>query len=51
MQVRFNKMSTADPRHKTNNKPLQPEVTPPRRRGGFYRGTGGRQFDSSQCND
>ena len=33
MQVRFNKMSTADPRNRTNNKPSKPEVTPPRQRG------------------
>ena len=36
MQVRFNKMSTADLRNRANNnKPWKPEVTPPRRRGGF----------------
>ena len=43
MQVRFNKMSTADPRNRSN-KPWKPEVTPPRRRGGFNRGRGGRQI-------
>ena len=50
MQVRFNKMSTANPRNRSN-KPRKPEVTPLRRRGGFNRGRGGRQFDNSQCND
>ena len=43
-------MSTADPRN-TSNKPWKPEVTPPRRRGGFNRGRGGRQFDNMQRND
>ena len=51
MQVRFNKLSTVDPRNRSNNKPWKPEVTPPRRRGGFNRGRGGRQFDNSQHND
>ena len=48
MQVRFHKMSNADPRNRSNNKPWKPEVTPPRRRGGFNRGSAGRQFDNSQ---
>ena len=30
---------------------MKPEVTPPRRRGGFNRGRGGRQFDNVQQND
>ena len=47
IQVRFNKMSTADPRNRCN-KPWKPEVTPLRRRGGFNRGRGGRQFDNVQ---
>ena len=47
MQVRFNEMSTADPRNRSNNKPWKPEVTPPRRRGGFNKGRGGRQFDKN----
>ena len=51
MQVRFNKMSTADSRNRSNNIPWEPEVTPPRRRGGFNRGRGGRQFDNMQQND
>ena len=51
MQVRFNKMSTVDPRNRTSNKPWKLELTPLRRRGGFNRGRGGRQFDNSQHND
>ena len=51
MQVRFHKISTADPRNRSNNKPWKPEVTSPRRRGGFNRGRGGRQFDNTQHND
>ena len=47
MQVRFNKISPADFMNKYN-KPWKPEVTPPRRRGGFSRGRGGRQFDNVQ---
>ena len=44
LQVRFNKITSADFRSKSS-KPWKPEVTPPRRRGGFNRGRGGRQFD------
>ena len=44
MQVRFNKMSSADFGSKSSSKPWKPEVTPPRRRGGSNRGRGGRQF-------
>ena len=50
MQVRFNKISSADFRNRSS-KPWKPEVTPPRRRGGFSRGRGGRQFDNVQRND
>ena len=50
MQVRFNKMSTAVPRNRSN-KPWKPEITPLRRRREFSRGRGGRQFDNSQHND
>ena len=39
LQVRFNKISSADFRSKCNT-PWKPEVTPPRRRGGFNRGSG-----------
>ena len=48
--LRFNKITSADFRSKSN-KPWKPEVTPPRRRGGFNRGRGGRQFDNVQRND
>ena len=50
LQVRFNKITSADLRSKSN-KPWKPEVTPPRRRGGFNRGRCGRQFDNAQRND
>ena len=50
MQVRFNKLSTSDPRNRSN-KPWKPEVTPPRRRGGFSRGRRARQSDNMQQND
>ena len=50
LQVRLNKITSADFRGKSS-KPWKPEVTPPRRRGGFNRGRGGRQFDNVQRND
>ena len=50
LQVRFNKITSADFRSKPS-KPWKPEVTPPRRRGGFNRGRGGIQFDNVQRND
>ena len=50
LQVRFNKITSADFRSKSS-KPWKPEVTPPRRRGGFNRDRGGRQFDNAQRND
>ena len=50
LQVRFNKITSADFRSKSS-KSWKPEVTPPRRRGGFNRGRGGRQFDTVQSND
>ena len=50
LQVRFNKITSADFRSKCS-KPWKPEVTPPRRRGGFNRGRGGRQFDNVQRNE
>ena len=50
LHVRFNKITSADFRSKSS-KPWKPEVTPPRRRGGFSRGRGGRQFDNAQRND
>ena len=51
LQVRFNKISSADFRGKSSSKPWKPEVTPPRMRGGFNRGRGSRQFDNAQRND
>ena len=50
LQVRFNKISSADFRSKTS-KPWKPEVTPPKRRGGFNRGRGGKQYDNAYQND
>ena len=50
LQVRFNKISSADFRSKTS-KPWKPEVTPPKRRGGFNRGRGGKQYDNAYRND
>ena len=50
LQVRFNKITSADFRSKSSQ-PWKPEVTPPRRRGGFNRGRGGRPFDNVQRND
>ena len=47
LQVRFNKITSADFRSKSS-KPWKPEVTPPRSRGGFNRGREGRQFDMSK---
>ena len=50
LQVRFNKISSADFRSKTS-KPWKLEVTPPKRRGGFNRGRGGKQYDNAYSND
>ena len=50
LQVRFTKISSADFRSKTG-KPWTPEVTPPKRRGGFNRGRGGRQYENAYRND
>ena len=50
LQVRFNKISLADFRGKAS-KPWKPEVTPPKRRGGFNRGRGGKQYDNTYRND
>ena len=41
-------MTSADSRIKPNSKPWKPEVTPSRRRGGSFRGKGGRQNDSGR---
>ena len=48
LQLRFSAISSADFRGKASSKPWKPEVTPLRRRGGFNRGRGGRQFDNIQ---
>ena len=50
LQVRFNKISSVDFRSKTS-KPWKPEVTPPKRRGGFNRGRGGKQYENAYRND
>ena len=50
LQVRFNKIFSADIRNKTS-KPWKLEVTPPKRRGGFNRGRGGRQYENAYRND
>ena len=50
LQVRFNKISSSDFRSKTS-KPWKPEVTPPKRRGGFNRGRGGKQYENAYRND
>ena len=50
LQVRFNKISSADFRSKAS-KPWKPEVAPPKRRGGFNRGRGGKQYDNAYRND
>ena len=50
LQVRFNKISSADFRSKTS-KLWKPEVTPPKRRGGFNRGRGGKQYENAYRND
>ena len=51
LQVRFNKISSADFKGKSSEKPWKPEVTPPRRRGGFNRGRVGKQFENMQRDD
>ena len=51
MQVRFNNMSATDTRDKLPKKPWKPEVTPPRRRGGYNRGRGRCGFSSSRRDD
>ena len=48
LQVRFSKISSADFRGKSSDKPWKPEVAPSRGTGGFNRGRGGRQFDNVQ---
>ena len=46
LQYNIRRMTSADTRSKPNSKPWKPEVTPLRRRGGNFRGKGGRQNDS-----
>ena len=48
LQYRVRRMTSTDTRSKPNSKPWKPEVTPPRRRGGNFRGKGGRQNDSGR---
>ena len=50
LQYKVKRMTPADTRSKPNSKPWKPEVTPPRRRGGNFRGKGGRQNDFSRPN-
>ena len=38
LQYKVRRMTSADTRGKPNSKPWKPEVTPPRRRGGNFRG-------------
>ena len=45
LQYKVRRMTSADTRSKPNSKPWKPEVTPPRRRGGNFKGKGGRQND------
>ena len=48
LQYKVRRMTSADTRSKPNSKPWKPEVTLPRRRGGNFRGKGGRQNDSGR---
>ena len=48
LQYKVRRMTSADTRSKPNSKPCKPEVIPPRRRGGNFRGKGGRQNDSGR---
>ena len=48
LQYKIRRITSADTRGKPNSKPWKPEVTPPRRRGGNFRGKGGRQNDSGR---
>ena len=45
VQYKVRRITSADTRSKPNSKPWKPEVTPPRRRGGNFRGKDGRQND------
>ena len=48
LQYKVRRMTSANTRSKPILKPWKPEVTPPRRRGGNFRGKGGRQNDSGR---
>ena len=48
LQYKVRRVTSTDTRDKPNSKPWKPEVTPPRRRGGNFRGKGGRQNYSSR---
>ena len=48
LQFRVRRMMPSDTRNKPNTKPWKLEVTPPRRRGGNFRGRGYRQNDSGR---
>ena len=48
LQYKVRRMTSADARSKPNSKPWKPEVTHPRKRGGNFRGKGGRQNDSGR---
>ena len=48
LQYKVRRMTSADTRSKPNSKPWKPEVTPPRRGGGNFRGKGGRQNDAGR---
>ena len=48
LQFRVRRMIPTDTRNKSNSKPWKPEVTPPRRKGGNFRGRGFRQNDSGR---
>ena len=48
LQYKIRRMTSADTRNKPNSRPWKSEVTPPRRRGGNFRGKGGRQNNSSR---
>ena len=48
LQYKVRRVTSADTRSKPNSKPWKPEVTPPRSRGGNFRGKGDRQNDSGR---
>ena len=48
LQCKVRRMTSQDTRSKPNSKLWKPEVTPPRRRGGNFRGKRGRQNDSGR---